>query len=286
MAEIFILGGGTPTPTAARFGSSHVLRVGGDLLMFDCGPAATYKLVRAGLFPTDVDYLFFTHHHFDHNVDYPCFLLCRWDQAAGKGNELQVFGPTLTKEITNGLIGDEGVFAPDWKARINHPLSQQVYVNRGGTLPRRPPNPQAKNVGPGEVASKNGWRVSAAVGEHVQPWLDSLAYRVDTPDGSVVFTGDTQPCKSVIDLARDADMMLCMCWDDQETMRRSGEDVGQCGTTGAAKMAQEAGVKKLVLVHIGPALAAQTPFEDANSEMERIYQGEIIFSEELMQIDL
>ncbi len=54
MAEIFVLGGGTPTPTAARFGSSHVLKVGGDLLMFDCGPAATYKLVKAGLFPTEV----------------------------------------------------------------------------------------------------------------------------------------------------------------------------------------------------------------------------------------
>ncbi len=60
MAEIFVLGGGTPTPTAARFGSSHVIRVVGDLLMFDCGPAATYKLVRAGLFPTEVDYLFFS----------------------------------------------------------------------------------------------------------------------------------------------------------------------------------------------------------------------------------
>ena len=286
MAEIFVLGGGTPTPTAARFGSSHVLRAGGDLLMFDCGPAATHKLVKAGLFPTEVDYLFFTHHHFDHNVDYPCFLLCRWDQAAGQGNDLQVFGPTLTEEITKGLIGEEGVFAADWKARVNHPLSQQVHLNRGGTLPRNPPNPQAKNVGPGDVASTSSWQVRAATGEHVQPWLDSLAYRVDTPDGSVVFTGDTQPCKSVIDLARDADMMLCMCWDDQEAMRRSGEDIGQCGTTGAASMAQEAGVKKLVLVHMGPGLAQQTPYQRASSEMASIYQGEIIFSEELLKVDL
>ena len=49
MAEIFVLGGGTPTPTAERFGSSHVIKFGEQLLMFDCGPAVTHKLVKTGL---------------------------------------------------------------------------------------------------------------------------------------------------------------------------------------------------------------------------------------------
>ena len=286
MAEVFVLGGGTPTPTPARFGSSHVLHIGDEYLMFDCGPAATHKLVKAGLFPTQIDYLFFTHHHFDHNVDYPCFLLCRWDQSIGEENELQIFGPTLTEEITQGLIGEEGVFAPDWKARVNHPLSQQVFVNRGGVLPRKPPAQKAKNIDSGATVDGNGWRVNTAPAEHVQPWPDSLAYRVDTPDGSVVFTGDTQPCKSVVDLARDADMMLCMCWDDQEIMAANGEAGGQCGTTGAAQMAQEAGVGRLVLVHMGPHLANQVTMEKAAEDIAKIYQGEIVFSEELMRIEL
>jgi ribonuclease BN (tRNA processing enzyme) len=81
-------------------------------------------------------------------------------------------------------------------------------------------------------------------------------------------------------------MMLCMCWDDQEVMNQSGEAPGQCGTTGAAEMAQEAGVKKLVLVHMGPALSAQEPFYNAYLAMQRIYQGDIVFSEELLRIDL
>ena len=68
----------------AAFGA--FVDVGVEYLMVDCGPAATHKLVQMGIFPTRVDYLFFTHHHFDHDVDYPCFLLCRWDQAAGKAN--------------------------------------------------------------------------------------------------------------------------------------------------------------------------------------------------------
>lgn len=286
MAEIFTLGAGTPTPTASRFGSSHVLRLADELLMFDCGPATTHKLVKAGLFPTQVDYLFFTHHHFDHDIDYPCFLLCRWDQSIGQENQLQVFGPTLTEKITRGIIGEDGVFAHDWKARVNHPLSQQVFVNRGGTLPRRPPSVAARDVGPGLVYSGKDWQVTAAPAEHVQPWLDSLAYRVDSPEGSVIFTGDTQPCASVTNLAKNADMMLCMCWDDQEIMNQNGEFAGQCGTLGAAQMAQEAGVKRLALVHIGPHLSGHGPMEKGIGDIRRAYDGEIVFSEELMRITL
>ena len=205
-----MLGAGTPTPTPARFGSSYVVELNGQHLMFDCGPATTHKLVKAGLWPTQIDHLFFTHHHFDHDVDYPCFLLCRWDQGAGRENRLKVFGPTLTESITEKLIGESGAFAHDWKARVNHPVSQRVYVNRGGTLPRRPPEVEALDVGPGKVCSGMDWEVVAAPAEHVQPWLDSLAYRLESESGSIVFTGDTQPCDSVTELASGADT-CCAC---------------------------------------------------------------------------
>jgi len=284
MAQVFVLGAGTPTPTPHRFGSAFAVQVGGEYLMFDCGPAATHKLVKMGIFPTQVDYLFFTHHHFDHDVDYPCFLLCRWDQSVGKEQTLQVFGPTLTQTLTERIIGEQGVFAHDWKARVNHPLSQRVFVNRGGTLPRKPPHVLAKDVGPGPVHRGREWAVSAAPAEHVQPYLDSLAYRLDSAEGSIVFTGDTQPCRSVVDLARGADMLLCMCWDDQERMQANGEAPGQCGTTGAAQMAQEAGVKRLVLVHIGPHLSTHGPMEKGIGDVRRLFSGEIIFADELMSL--
>ena len=109
MVEVFVLGGGTPTPTEFRFGSAHALRIGDEILMFDCGPAVTHKLVKAGLYPTQVDNLFFTRHHFDHNIDYPCFLLCRWDQSVGNENDLKVFGPPPTEQLVSGLIAkDDG----------------------------------------------------------------------------------------------------------------------------------------------------------------------------------
>lgn len=286
MSRVFVLGAGTPTPTPHRFGSAYAVEVGGEYLMFDCGPAATYKLVKAGIFPTQVNYLFFTHHHFDHDVDYPCFLLCRWDQSVGKEKMLQVYGPTLTETITDRILGEQGAFVHDWKARVNHPLSQRVFVNRGGTLPRKPPAVHVRDVGPGLIHRGPDWQVTAAPAEHVQPYLDSLAYRLDSAAGSVVFTGDTQPCRTVVDLARGADTLLCMCWDDQERMAAMGENMGQCGTIGAAEMAREAGVKRLVLVHIGPHLSSHGPMEKGIGDVRRIYDGEIIFAEELMPLAL
>lgn len=283
MTTVHILGAGTPTPAAGRFGSAYVVQIAGHSLMFDCGPAATEKLVKVGLFPMQIDYLFFTHHHFDHDVDYPCFLLCRWDQSIGKTPDLQVFGPTPTETITERLMGEDGAFSYDWKARVNHPLSQQVYVNRGGRLPRPPPAPHVRDIGPGPVCEGPDWRISAAPAEHVQPWLDSLAYRIDGPDGSIVFTGDTQPCASVVELARGADLMLCQCWGDQEEMDRNGENQGNCGTTGAGRMAQEAGVKRLVLTHTSDDLVTRGR-EKAIDDVRRVYGGEVVFAEELMSL--
>ena len=286
MARIHVLGAGTPTPTPARFGSSFVVEVAGEQIMVDCGPAATYKMVRAGLWPTNIDYLFFTHHHFDHDVDYPCFLLSRWDQAAGQANRLQVFGPSPTERFTEGILGPDGLFAQDLQSRLNLPTAQRIYVNRGGTLPRQPPDVLAKDVGPGHVYSGADWEVTATTAVHAQPYLDSLAYRLDSSEASIVFTGDTEPCQPIVELARDADAMLCMCWDDEDSMANTGEVAGVCGTIGAARMAQEAGVKKLVLVHLGPRLCLPGAMEKGIGDVKKVYDGELVFSDELMSFEV
>lgn len=286
MAFLHVLGSGTPTPTADRFGSSYAVELGGRLVMFDCGPAATHKLVKAGLWPTDVGHLFFTHHHFDHNVDYPCFLLCRWDQnVAQRDNPLSVYGPAPTVELTNKLVGEQGAFAADVRARIDFSTSHQVFLNRGGTLPRLWPAVDAHDVDPGWTHETDQWRITCAPAVHAQPYLDSLAWRLDTEEGSFVFTGDTEPCDTVRELAADADVMVAMCWDHQEQMAADGEDHGQMGTVGAGRLAEEAGVKNLVLVHSGPALARPGSIEKAIGDIRGVYRGGVFFGEELLKLE-
>lgn len=286
MVKVHILGAGTPTPTPERFGSAYVVDTGDDLVMFDCGPATTHKLVKSGLFPTQIDHLFFTHHHFDHDADYPCFLLCRWDQSIGREETLTVRGPTLTQRITEGIIGEDGVFAHDWKARVGAPVSQRVYENRGGTLPRPAPVVDSADISAGDVFETDRWLVRSAHAQHVQPFLDSLAYRIESEAGDVVITGDTEPCQSVVDLARGARALISMCWDHQEAMDEDGEHRGQTGTLGAAEMARDAGVEKLVLVHRGPALEPSESVERALHDVSSVYDGEVVFADELDVLEL
>ncbi len=80
--------------------------------------------------------------------------------------------------------------------------------------------------------------------------------------------------------------MLCMCWDDQDVMDENGEAGGQCGTKGAARMAQDAGVKKLALVHIGPHLSGHGPMEKGIGDVSEIYDGQVLFTDELMSFEV
>ena len=286
MANLFILGSGGPAAGNDRFGESYVLRLGDEYLMFDCGPAATYKLIKMGMSPTQIDHLFFTHHHFDHDVDYPCFLLTRWDTGSAQENRLSVYGPTLTEQLTERILDENvGAYAHDWIARINHPLSLAAYQSRGGVLPRRPPSLDVKDIGPGPVTGGADWDVTSAPAEHVQPYLDSLAYRVNTSEGTFVFTGDTRPCATVADLAKDADVLVFVCVHIQSEIDGRAEGEYMCGTTGAGKLAQEAGAKKLVLVH-NTNIGAHGMMERAIADVATVYDGDIIFGEELMEVPL
>ena len=284
MRNLYILGTGTPTPTAARFGTSFVLHLDGEFLMFDCGPAATHKLSKVGLSPVQVEHLFFTHHHFDHNADYPCFLLSRWDQSLHDTPRLKVRGPAPTEQITQRLIGQDGAFRADLRARMNSAASQAVYEGRGGILPRPEPVVDVQDVGPGSVVGNGRWSIAAAVGKHMEPFLRLLVYRLDCEGLSIVFATDTKPCQAPIDLAQGADVLVLTCWDHQQIVDRDAVKEAMSGTHDVARFAQQAAVKKLILTHFCPNFTEPDSLEEARQTIRKSYDGELIFG--LMMLEL
>ncbi len=280
--RLHVVGNGCPAPVAEHYGSAFLLDLGEKCLMVDCGPGTTYKMARMGIRPGRVDHLFLTHHHFDHNCDFPCFALTRWDMSAG-GEPLYVFGPPPTRTFVDRLLGTEGAFFDDWNSRIHHPVSQAIHKRRGGSLPRPAPAIDARDVGPGKVAEGEGWTATAARVHHVEPGLESLAYRFDTDRGSIVFAGDCGDCESLRKLAQGADTLVVACVYIGRS--KAYADI-ITGTGEAADIALAAGVRRVLLSHAAPGFSRPEKKEQAIADVARTFDGIVLFPDELTTVEL
>lgn len=285
--ELTILGAGNPDPSPDRYGSAFLLEIADDRLLIDCGPATTYKLARAGYRPTQVDRLFFTHHHFDHNADYPCFLLTHWDQCGVNASRLKVIGPEPTELITERLIGKEGAFYHDWYARVEHPVSQRMFTDRGGILPRPAPDVDVREVDDGDVIEGEAWTAKVSRLTHAEPYLISVGYRFESDDGVVAIVNDAGPNDALVSLARNADVVVIACAFDADYAGSHPEVPPMItGTEDAGRMAHSAGAKLAVLVHCNRGVVAPERRERAISEVARHFDGRIILADELMKLTI
>ena len=284
--KLKLLGTGTPTPLLHRAGSSYLVTLEDEMLLFDCGPFSIRRLMEAGVSQTQITSLFLTHLHYDHCVDYGYLVLSRWDQGAGQIPELDVYGPPPLHLMTDRLIGEDGAFGPDLDARTQHPGSHFVYEMRGGVMPRKRPVPRVREVEPGEVIETENWKVQVAEVVHCQPQLTCLAYRLETGDASIVFGGDTAPTQSLTSLAQGADVLIHMCHFINGVV--TDERITSCcsGHLDAAKTATDAGVKTLVLVHITEQVNQVGIRERILKEAGSNFEGNIIFAEDLLDVPL
>ncbi|MFW6038989.1 MAG: MBL fold metallo-hydrolase [bacterium] len=284
---LHLLGLGTPDPSSERFGSAFLLEVGDELIMIDCGPAAVYKMARLGKYPMQVNRLLFTHHHSDHNMDYPCFLLTRWDQDHGDRTKippLRVCGPPPTVALTERLIGKEGAFREDLVARIEAPVSQLMHTNRGGSLPRWWPEYDVRDIEPGVVEENDRWKITAVEVTHLEPWLIEYGYRVETPEGVVAFTGDAGPCDGLDELAAGADVLVMCCAHTGNL-----NPLTMAAVTGApdvARVASNAGVKTVVLTHSPVGRGRPGNREHVVATVAKGFDGQIIFADELTTLNV
>jgi ribonuclease BN (tRNA processing enzyme) len=280
--RITLLGTGTPAPSLARQGSGYLLKVGDDLLVMDHGPGAHHRLLESGHRATDVTHAFFSHLHYDHCLDYPRLVLQRWDMGADRIPDLEVYGPAPIARMSDGLFGADGVFAPDIRARIEHRSSLDVFQSRGGTPPRRRPAPRVREICAGDVVSGPAWTITVGRAAHVQPHLECLAFRLDSDEGSVCYSGDSGPCEEIATLARGCDVLIHM---NHYLPGREPSPAyrAACGNhRDNAALAARAGVKALVLTHLPPELDQPGVRERILDEVRQEFGGRVIWGEDLM----
>lgn len=245
--QITIVGTGTVVPSLRRRQSCVVVHAGGETLVFDLGSGAVRGMLQADLDPFAVDRIFFTHFHPDHTVDaVPLLFAINHGSREKRTRPLHVAGPEPFVEFWTSLMKVWG----KWMAGD--------YATLLSELPRECPSPI-------ELA---GCHLSWAPAEHRR---ESIAYRLDAGYNAFVYTGDTEYSESIVELARDADTLLIECAVPDDTPMP-----GHLTPSGAASIAREAGVKRVVLTHIYPV----GDLLDLVAEVGKGFDGEVIVAED------
>ncbi len=283
--KITLLGTGSPVPMLNRASAGYLIEIGDEILVFDHGAGAHQNFLRAGFKATDLNTIFFTHLHSDHCLDYARLVHSRWDQGAGKIPELKVYAPEYMQRMTDLLFEENGVFQSDLNGRLNSPGSQHVYQNRGGVLPRKRPSPDITPLYDKQVIESDNWKITVREVYHQPGYIEPYGLRLETDEGVLVYSGDTGPCEGISDLAKDADVLIHMCYFVSGTFE-SGDRLASSGHLEAARVAAEQNVKTLVCTHFTPQMDTPGVKEQCLGEMADIYSGRIIWGEDLMEIPL
>ena len=283
--ELILLGtAGAPLPVAGRAGISSALIVDGRVFVIDCGRGSPSAFADAGLDFTHLKAVFLTHMHADHVGDLPGMLLYGWGVRAGRNGPLapiQVYGPPRPVALPDGdaTFHRQTTIHPERPAPGTTDLVENILAGYAYHLNVMPIDALMADAGalvtgidihvpawtagvtqvPVVVADDGAVRVTAVAVMHGRA-LPALAYRFDTADGSVVFSGDTAVNDNLITLAQGADILVHQVADlgylerhgtdraELERMAALHTDVTQVGS-----VAERARAGELILNHYLPA---------------------------------
>jgi ribonuclease BN (tRNA processing enzyme) len=278
--RLILLGtAGGPTPKSSRAAPAQVVVVKSRLYVFDAGNGVARQLAMAGLDIGKLQALFLTHHHSDHNADIGNLLLLGW--AGNLSTQVTVAGPP---PLRNAMAKFFEMNAFDIRTRMadegRRDLKKIVQLKEFAK--------------PGVVYQDERVKVTAARVNH-PPVANAFAYRIDTPDRSIVFSGDTAPSENLIRLAQGADVLVhevmhlpslekLIATEPNATTLREHLIASHTSTDQVGKIATDAGVKTLVLSHFVPGgypFLSDGVWYDA---VRPFFDGELIIGCDLMEI--
>jgi ribonuclease BN (tRNA processing enzyme) len=269
-----ILGSGGPAINRERASASYLLWGGGEAKMLvDLGGGTYSRFGQSQAKTSDLALVAISHLHPDHVSDLPAFL---WLSHQVRKEPLPIVGPS-GNSVAGPAANDVAPDFPTFLARLFDEKNGAFQV-LGGTLGGKGNGVRlnvsvvdAKKAEPTTVFEGHGLKVTALGIPHAN--MPTLAFRVETSNGTVVFSSDqngTDP--KFVDFARNANVLIMhlaiAAGAPPNPLHASPAIVG--------RIAQEAGVRRLILSHIGPF-----DLDAAIADVKKSYTGALTVGADL-----
>jgi len=222
-----VLGSGDAFGTGGRLQTCLYLEGPEDRrVLIDCGATSLVALKGAGIDPASVGCVLLSHLHGDHFGGLPFLVLD--GQFARRAAPLTVAGPPGTRErLTTAM---EVLFPGS--SRVARRFQTDLVELGAGT---------ATAIGPLTVI---GFPVQHESG------APSYALRVEWAGRTVVYSGDTEWCESLVDAARGADLFVCEAYTFERRIRYHLDHAT------LARRLDAIGARRVILTHLGPEMLA------------------------------
>ncbi|MEM0239893.1 MAG: ribonuclease Z [Candidatus Nezhaarchaeales archaeon] len=296
---MIFLGTSASIPTKNRALPSIMILRNGEQLIFDCGEGVQRQMLMAGIGLRKNLRIFVSHMHADHVLGLAGILMSL--SLTGRQEPLEIYGPSKLSSFIESM---EKLFnfAPSFDI-ILHKVSDGVaYQGKGFRVIAFKVRHIEESYGyalvedlrPGKFDPRKAEELGVPKGPLWKALQEGKSVRINgrevKPEDvmgpprrglKIVYSGDTAPMREMIDISRDADLLIHEATFDDALQEMA---INELHTTAgqAATIAREAGVKKLVLTHISPR------YEDPTilfTQAKRIFDNTVI-AEDLMSIDL
>lgn len=237
MPRLHLLGTGAALSEPHRTTSMLAISCKENLFLVDCGGDVVQRAFAAGLDLSRLTGMIITHEHPDHVSGFPLFMEKIW--LAGRRAPLPIYGPPEALD----------------QAR----RSFDTYdTSRWEGLPKRAWRPITDTLW-----DDDRWRITALPVQHGVPTV-GLRFESKETGGVIGYSSDTNPCDSVIELGRNADILV---------HEATGDFPGHSTAIEAAEIAHRAGAKRLLLIHL-PANLSTDDLKAAQNFFPKTEWGE------------